>query len=324
MPAPSSQLVTRRNDLGESMREFDLVAQMNGFIAKQVLPVFDVEKQAGQMGLIPVEQLAKYADTMRAPKGGYVRRNWTFTKDTFNTTEYGIEEVVDENEAAMYSDFFNAEQVAAERCQFGLLLGMEVRAAAAIFNTSTWTGATLTTAVSTAWTDTHNANVVSDVLAARRKVHALTGIWPNSLIVSEQTRQNIARNDQVIDAVRSSGAGSPTKESDMTSQMLSNVLGVGLKVGGTAYDSAAEGATASIASVWSNSYAMICHIANGNDFRAPCIGRMFHWNGDGSSIDGTYESYEEPQTRGTVIRLRNQVQEKITYKECGHLLSGIA
>jgi hypothetical protein len=65
---------------------------------------------------------------------------------------------------------------------------------------------------------------------------------------------------------------------------------------------------------------MVCKVATGQDFREPCIGRTFHWAGDGSGIDGTIESYRDETVRGDVIRVRHDVDEIVLYKQAGHLL----
>jgi hypothetical protein len=65
---------------------------------------------------------------------------------------------------------------------------------------------------------------------------------------------------------------------------------------------------------------MVCRVATGNDFREPCIGRTFHWAGDGSSIDGAIESYRDEVVRSNIIRVRHDVDEVVLYAQAGHLL----
>ena len=57
MPNPSEALATQRPDLAQSLEEFDLEADRAGFIGLDILPVFEVDVQAGNFGIIPLEQL---------------------------------------------------------------------------------------------------------------------------------------------------------------------------------------------------------------------------------------------------------------------------
>ena len=69
---------------------------------------------------------------------------------------------------------------------------------------------------------------------------------------------------------------------------------------------------------------MVARIAAPNStLMKPAIGRTIHWAGDGSRFDGMTETYGDPQTRKTIMRARHDVQEKIVYAACGHLLSNI-
>jgi len=54
-----------------------------------------------------------------------------------------------------------------------------------------------------------------------------------------------------------------------------------------------------------------------------CCGRTFHWGGDGSSIDGTFETYYDENIRGEKVRMRMETQEKLVYQEAVELLSNI-
>ncbi len=150
MPSPSSAVVGR-NDLGDSVMEFDLAANEGGFIASRVLPIFDAPRASGNFGIIPIEQLLQQRDVTRAPGSGYSRGNFTFEPATYTTQEYGAEEPVDENEAQNYADYFDAEMVAAARARSALLVAHEMRAADLLFNATTWNGASLTTGITNEW-----------------------------------------------------------------------------------------------------------------------------------------------------------------------------
>lgn len=324
MPTPSSSLATLRPDLQQSFEQFDLEMNETGFIALKACPVVEVGQASGTFGIIPIEQLLTLPDDKRAPGSGYSRDKWTFRTDSYTTQEHGVEEPVDDNEQAMYVHYFSAEQIAARRARSAVMLNMERRVASLLFDTSTWTGASLTTAVSTPWSTVASATPISDVEAAVQKVYANSGIWPNTLVISRKVFRNLRNCAQIVDRLKYSGLYNVDSK-NITVELLAQVFDLQqVLVANAAYNSAAQGQSAALASTWSDSYAMVGYIHGGEDFKAPTIARTFHWSADGSTIGATMETYRDETVRGTIVRCRQQTQEKVLYKELGHLLSNIS
>lgn len=324
MPNPSGSLATLRPDLAGSFMEFDMEMDRRGFIGQRVLPVIETPKASGTFGIIPIEQLLQNRETARAPGSGYNRGTFTFDDVAFACSEHGAEEPVDDREAALYNQYFDAEQVAAMRAYDAVLRNQEKRVAALLFNTTTYTGSSLTTAVSTEWSTAATATPISDVEAAVRKVYTNTGLWANCLIVSKIVFRNLRLCTNIKDAIAASGAGYPTRAQDITEAMLAAVFDLDyILVGGSTKNTANEGQSATPDQIWDDEYAMVCRIATSNDIKEPCIGRTFHWAEDGSSIGGTVETYRDETVRSDIVRVRHDVQEKILYTQCGHLLSNI-
>jgi hypothetical protein len=325
MPSPSTSLATLRPDLATFL-QFDLESERSGFIATQVLPVVEVASQAGNFGRIPLAQLLQQRSTLRAPGAGYARGDFTFESTTYACEEHGAEDVVDDRQAKMYREYFDAEQIATMRAFSAVLRNAEQRVANAVFNATTWNGASLTTAITNEWDSNHKTNAIpiDDVEGAVRKVYDGSGLWPNALIINRRVFRNLRNLDQIIDRIESSGAGSPSKPSDITPQMLAQVFDLDyVIVAGASRNNAKEGQTAAPVQIWSDEYAMVCRIATTNDMAEPCIGRTFHWSEDGSSIGGTVESYRQENVRGEVVRVRHDVDELILYAQAGHLLSNV-
>lgn len=325
MPSPSTSLATLRPDLAGGFMQFDLAMDRQGFIGNLVLPVFETAVQAGPFGKITLESLLQNRETKRAPGGGYNRGNWEFTTDSFACVENGAEEPIDDREAKMYASYFDVEQVSAQRAYDAVLRAQELRAANLIFNTTTWTGAALTTAVGTAWTAANAATAVpiTNVNAAAVKVWEGCGMWPNALIMNRQVFKNLKVNDQVKAAIASLGAGSSIRARDITREMLAAVFDVDyVFVAGSAQNAAIEGQTRSLAHLWSSSYCMVARVCTSQDIREPGLGRTLHWGADGSQVGGTVETYRDENVRSDIVRVRHDVQEKVLYAECGHLLSG--
>lgn len=326
MASPSTSLATLRPDLADSFAEFDLAADQAGYIGQKVFPVVDVQSQAGVFGKIPLEQLLKNADTKRAPGSGYSRGDFTFENASYACQENGHEEVVDDREAKMYAEYFDAEVISTARAFGTVLRNAESRIASAVFNSTTWTGSGLTTAITNEWDTNHTANAVpiTDVEAAVNKVYDGSGLWPNALVINRKVFRNLRNLDQVIERINSSGAGNASKPSDITAQMLAQVFDLDyVIVAGGSQNTANEGQAASVGQIWSSEYAMVCKIATSADFREPCIGRTFHWSEDGSMLGGAVETYRSEEVRGEVVRVRHDVDEIVLYPQAGHLLSNV-
>jgi hypothetical protein len=324
MPSPSSSLATLRPDLAESFMAFDLEANNRGMVASQVFPIVSVASQAGNFGKIPLKELLSERDTERSPGSGYARQKFKFEPATYACVEHGAEEPVDDRQAEMYAEYFDAEMVATMRAYSAVLVNAEKRVASTLFNPSTWTGGSLTTAVSNEWSDASSATPIDDVEGAVHKVYDGTGLWANALIINRKVFRNLRNVEQIIERINSEGAGNASKPSDITAAMLAQVFDLDFViVAGMSRNSANKGQAATPVQVWDSEYAMVARIATSNDFREPCVGRTFHWAADGSSPGGTIESYRDETVRADIIRVRHDVDEVVLYKEAAHLLSNI-
>lgn len=319
MPTPTTSLATLRPDLGGSFMEFGLAMDEAGFIGQRVLPVFETMKQAGPFGKFTIEQLLQSPDTKRAPGSGYQRLQHTFTTDSFAVLEQGLEEAIDDREADMYRDFFQAEAHTALRLRNIIMRAAEQRVADAIFNTTTWTP----TGVTNEWDDYANATPRKDVEDAAQRLFTGSGLWPNALIISRGMFRHVRQTDDVIDLMKSQNF-QDVRASEITPQALAFVFDLGMVlVGGEPKNTADEGQSVSIAPIWSNEYAAVCRVAVSGDIREPCVGRTFHWSADGSTIGGTVEEYRDENQRSDIIRVRHDTDEKVLYVEALELLDNI-
>jgi hypothetical protein len=320
MPSPSSALSTLRPDLAASFEAFDLEADRANYIGHRVAPVLEVASQSGNFGKIPLDQLLQQRDTVRAPGSGYSRGKFTFTPTTYACIENGAEEPIDDREENMYANYFDAELIASQRAYNAVLRNAEQRWAAAIFNTTTWTGASLTTDISALpWATLATALPLTDVEAAVQKVYDNSGLWPNALVINRKVFRNLRNATQIIDRVKYSGY-MDTRAGNISIDAIGQAFDLNIIVAGGSKNSAIEGQTATPAQIWSSTYAMVCRVAMSNDPREPCIARTFHWAGDGSDADGRIESYRDEPVRSDVIRVRHDVAELVMYAQAGHLL----
>ena len=319
MPSPSAALTTLRPDLAGSFQQFDLDMDAKGFIGLRVLPSIDVAKPSGTFGKITIASLLANRDTLRAPGSGYARQRYEFTKDSYATDEHGAEDPVDDKEAEMYGDYLQAEQFAATRARDVVMRNFEVRAAALIQATGTFT----TTAVGTEWSTVATATPISDVEARVVAIWNATGLKPNAMVMNWNVFRNLRNCAQIIDRIKYSGRHDPNP-SKITEQVLADVFDIEqIIVAGSKKNSANEGQSATLADIWDDEYCWIGRVATNNDIKDPCVGRTFHYSADGSKIGGVVETYRDEPVRSDIVRCRMDTDEKVLYAACGQLLSNI-
>lgn len=321
MPAPSTALSGYRPDLG-TMFQFDVEMDNAGFIANRIAPPFEAAEQAGTLGIIPLKQLRQTPQTGRNSRGDYNRVNFTFSDETYATSEHGLEMPIDQRRAKIYRTWFDFEVACTAVTLNMVLRAYEMRIAAMIQNATTF--AAQTAAVTDEWNDWTAATPLTDVQKAKLAMWTVSGIHPNAMQVNKRQFDNLRFCSQVTDKIASSGAGTAIKPADITKQILASCFDLDeIIVADSSKDSANEGQAVDIDQIWSDEYAMLLRVPKTNRIEEPCLARTIHWGADGSVIGGQIEMYYEDQNRGDIVRVRHETQERIMYTQLGYLLSNI-
>lgn len=315
-PTPSNAIENLRPDLQGLFEEFDLEMNLAKMIGLQLAPVIDVGLQAGPFGKITLESLMKQVDTARKT-GAYNETDFEFTDDSYATKENGISVPVDKRNAKIYENYFSAEAIAARLARAKVMQNLEIRIATLLFG-----GTFNTVAAATAWDTVATAVPITDVESAVQRLYD-KGIVANCLVVSWKRFRKLRQTVSILERIMSDGAGTPTKAEDVTVAMLKAVFDLPhILVGGSQKSTTKEGQTASLSSVWSDSFAAVTRIAMpGAPIIEPCWARTFHWGEDGSTIGGTMESWYDPNMRGDKVRCRMETHEKVMYTEAVELLT---
>src|SRR5262245_34795736 len=302
-----------RLDLGEAFMEH--ASDMSEFVGLKVLPVFRTPKKAASFSAITRETLLQDSAAARAAKSAYNRINQGAKDKSFSCDEFGLEQVIDDSDRALYASDFDAEASATKITARALMLQQEKRAAAAVFDGALWTGASYFLDTITVWA-TVTADIIGDVLFGKEKVRQNCGIVPNALILNEENVKNLLINT----GIKNQFPGAPMITLEMIKQSLVSIFGLTkLIVAGAVRDSAIEGQTETCATVWSASNAMVAVVADEADaLETPCVGRTFLWVPD-SPNPVTVEMYREEQVRGDVVRARHSTDEVILDKNFGFL-----
>ena len=317
MPSNATYGVPRL-DLGQALMEYDFSEANN--IAQQILTPSGVPFKSSKQPVITRESLMGRANVQAGPNGQYNETDYKFEDMTYDCEDRGLVHPLHDDVRARYARDFDAEFMATTLSWEKTMREDEILVASKIFNTTTWTGAALTTAVTTEWS-TITATIKADVAAAKEMVRKLTGMIPNALICSSKVFTNISLNTQLNNAVQYTQFASD----EVVRSKIAEFLGLKyVLVGGGVYN-AETSATASVSDIWDEEYAMVCRIAPpGADLQYGCIGRTYTWTASSPSIGGLIvEEYREENRRSWMYRVRHNVDFKIHDPYFGHLLSNI-
>lgn len=346
MPASPSTAITRL-DLSIGYNEFSLLANLRKFIGLSVLPPLTVEQEGADFVRIVIKSLlTKVEDTSRAPGAGYVRDTFEWTKDSYALGEHGVEEQVDDATVEKYGDLVRVEQIAVMRAINRILQRLEFDVAAAVFNTATWTGAALTTAVPVPWTTAATADPLADIDAAHEKVSAGCGEDANTLVLTKKAFTALLRTTRIegllkYDASELLIALNSGQNQTATSEIVSGLKDLfqvdRILVGRGFKNTANAPQTPTLARQWDDTMAMLACVGTDGldgDLQSPQpqIGRTIFSTKNGEPLPGgddaglgslIFDEYREENVRGGIIRPRNKRQVKILHVEAGHLLTGV-
>lgn len=316
MARPTSSTAIGRPDLKAEVMEFD--EKGTNFIADLVLPDFPVDNQSGKYPVIPVEALTEAPDDIsRRPRGGYKRGDFEFEMDSFDCTEFGWEEPVDDVEVRLYSRYFDVEKIAAIRARAIVKRVREKRVAALLFNASNFSA----TSITHEWDDATNAVPITDVQTGRRAIHDAIGIEPNTLIIAYSTFHNLGLVAQIIDRIKYTHPD--VEKGEISKKLLAMAFGVEQVVVGDAMkNTAKKGQDASLSAIWYNEYAMLCHVSRSPDITTPCIGRTFRWTQD-CPENQMVETYRDETLRSDIVRVREHCDEEIIIAASAYLMDNI-
>lgn len=311
MPVQQSSYAVGRADLGEAIREFH--PEGMDLIADKVLPIREVKKKAGTLSVIQRENM-KIEDDSHANGTAFNRINLSTEDMEYACKDRGLEGLVTDEDRENYASDYDVEEETVQAVRTKMLLRREIRTKDLIFNTTTFTGASLYTDYSGAPWDAAGSDIIAHVMASMEKVRLNTGMKPNALIVGAAAMQNIIKNT----GIRACFAASTIVTRALIEAAMAAIFGLErLIVGGATYDGADEGQAFSGADIWGDDYAMVARINNGPT-NSGGLGRILVW--DAMDTINDVKEYREEQTESYVYKIREFSIEKIFCTYFGHLM----
>ena len=344
----SGSLATLRPDLAQTFEGYDFEEAQKGFVAMELFPLTPVASPAGNFGLLLSAQILIQQTDTRAPGAGYNRLQSQFTAKTYSCKEHGVEEPVDDRESKMYANYFDQEAFAARRARDTVLRNFEGRVLAYLNDYSNTSGGGAnalhfflgTTAAgnyvnaaaclgswktaTTGATTGVNADIVTDIANASNAMYVNSGMQPNTVVMSYKKYWDVRRNATIQSQIKFSGLDDPKMSFQASRQILAELFGVSkVVVAGAQYATNNQAAASlTLNPFWSDDYVVLAKVATTGDFKEACVGRTFHWEADGSSANGTVETYRDERVRGNIVRVRMDTDEVPLLPQAAYLITG--
>jgi hypothetical protein len=292
-----------------------------GLVGTRVMLILPVPVRAGQYPsfLLKEGQLLKNEIKQRSPNSSYPRATQAYNQETYIAQEYGVEMGVDDTVALDVSRFFDAEVVSAKLAQRKLLLGHELRVAAKIFDSSTFTSTNSGTAYTTANLATFD--VGADVQEAIDRLLAKGEATSNlRVVMSAPVWTRIRASTKFQNRLRGAGLSSDTILNAST-QAAAEVFGVSeVLIGRSSYDSAPEGVAFSSSQVWSNTYIWVGSVTEASTgFFGGGAGFTLNWSEYGPAV-GVF-TYRDESVKSNIVRASHYVAEKVVNSNAGQLIA---
>lgn len=316
---PSSG-ATLRADLAIKVEEASSADQF--FIADKVMPPLGVEAKSGQYPKLKLDGAALLDAnvTSRSRGGSYGETSRKWDSDSYDCLDLGIEEPVDDTDAKDLARFFNLEASIARLCMRGVKLAAEKRVAAATFNTTNY-GAATNSAV--AYTEANIATIdfAKDIGAAVERVND-NGAAANTIVLSSTVLERLKRSTKLQSFVRGSIVGQT--QTPINAQSIAQAFAdygiTTVLVGRARVNSAKKGQPYSASSVWGTTYVWVGYVnPQASSPMDGGAGFQLYWNAEG----GLYvaETYRDEKRRSNMVRVRQNVVEKVTDPTAGTLIA---
>ena len=292
-----------------------------GLIGTAVMPILDVPVRAGQYPSFVLKegQLLKSDMKNRSPYSAYARGTRAFVQDTYSCLEFGYEEAVDDTVTLDVARFFDAEVIAAKLAKRKLLLAHELRVAAKIFDSGTFTATNSGTAYTTG--NLASFDVGADVQEAIDRLLSKGESTSNlKVVIPYPVWTRIRASTKFQNRLRGTGLSTDTILNAST-QAAAEVFGVSeVLIGRASYDSAPEGVAFSASNAWANTYIWVGSVTQASaGYFGGGAGFTLNWSEYGPAIG--VSTYREEAIKSNIVRASQYTAEKVVNANAGQLVT---
>lgn len=265
----------------------NLMPKLDQFIGRRIAPNVPVASPVGNFNFWTPDDFLrrdgkKLANYEAAPIGGFASKQLPFVVENFGAaTAYTARDLANARIGGQTDQRFKNSK--ARWVITKGVLELEFRVQALFQTAANWTltaaGVTASpTSVQFVQWDQAASTPVDDVLLWKRKVRLLTGYEPNTIIIPDLVWLALRKNASLIDRIKY--GGTMDRPTEINLAQLKALFEIdNIYVPKAVYNSAAEGATAVFADIWSKTVWM-GYVAANPGLDEPSAAYHFSWTGD--------------------------------------------
>ncbi len=307
----SGGLGVARPDLTEAYQALSVPGIL--FAWDKILPIANVEEQSAIIPAMDLASMTTIESMDRQPSGHYNRINIRVGELQWTCRDVGLEYpmVIGDGRLAAQLPTAAQEQMALATLKLKHWLRLESFVANAVFSLG---GSIPATA---AWSIPATANPVADILNAQTRVLERTGVKPNTLFLSAGNYAAMLGAASLRGLLPGVAMISP----EQINQVLSAYGITTIAVSTAIANIAAEGLPINVAPVVGDNMVAVAYCAAADSpYTQPSLGRTFNWIGDSPSPAGEVEMYPDQTSRSVVLRVRQNIDQKIWVPELCQLV----
>lgn len=326
-----------RQDVSTALME--AVGQEKQFIAQMLMPIYPsatevgryprFRKQAAELlrgGRNPNSDGTFNSSTRRGATGTYNEVTRKFEWDSYQTSEFGLEERVDDVIRRRMTNFFDADMITAKLLMNELMLDYEMEVSAKLNTTSNTDSAEGLVATATTAGDWTNALVLTfdapqDINAVIERL-TLLGTNPDECdMVLSLKAYNILRRSKLMQTYVYGFLNVTQGGSQIRPEMIAQAFGLrSCIIAKKSVDVAIKGKTPNLVPVWGNTNCLVGKFGEG-DFMNGGVGRTIVWDADSPGGLFTSEQYRDEKRRGDMLRVRSNRTIKCVDPTCAQLIT---
>jgi len=283
------------------------------YIAEQVSPGVPVQKSSGKYYVYTKADFLRNEAAVRAPgtkavRGGYGTSTANYTCVEYDFSQSIPDEIV-QNADSVLRPLEDGTRFVTEK----VLLGLEKDVASDIFGAGWSSSAT----PSPLWSS-DTSDPLGDIETAVNGVVSTVGQEPNKGVIGRGLWRYLKNHPDVVDRIKyTAGPNSPAVVTLNAIAALGGLDAGRLFVGTAIEDTAADGATSTIAYVW-GTHMFVGFVAPNPSLLTPSAAYTFNYQ------QRQIERFREDQEHADVIVCRQSWDHKVVAADCGYLIKSAA
>lgn len=289
----------------QALTNISIAYRNESYIADQVFPVVPVAKKTDHYFIFNEGAWFRDEVAIRAPGTRAQRADYTITTASYVCINYALAKAVPDEVRANADNPLRPEVEATEYVTDALLRARELRVATLVTTTTNWA---YSSSPATQWSS-DTSDPMGDIENAVNGVVSRIGIMPNVAVMSWDVWRKLKNHPDLLDRVKYTRPGAQPMPGDLSGWFgLNKVL-----VGYSLYDTAQDGAAASMTYIWGDDF-WVGYVPAAPALMAPAAGYVLSWGARSVS------RFREDQERQDIFEASEHADEVITASAAGAIV----